>query len=117
MYGAVSSLPGVAFSEFTGTPTSASLEGWTAASGIPAALISQYLNLSNYKSILQYFEGTAPPQTSSFDLVLDPTPETAAPEPSALVAHLAAIALLGTRRASKRRPADRTGRPQSPARK
>ncbi len=68
LFGYVASVPGTASSNFSGTPTSATLQDWTVGSGVPLGLVNQYLNLSNYESLYQLFAGTAPPQSSSFGL-------------------------------------------------
>jgi len=59
--GGVLSNPDGAGSNFSGTPTSATLHDWTASSGVPLTLIGQSLNLSNYQFVSQGFSGTAPP--------------------------------------------------------
>ncbi len=102
LFGGVASFPGFASSNFSGTPSSASLQDWAVGSGVPMALIDQYMNLASYQSISQGFGGTSPPETGQFVVQVGPMPETAAPEPSAVLTYLAAIAVLGMRRAWRR---------------
>ncbi len=101
LFGYVASVPGAASSNFSGTPTSATLQDWTVGSGVPLGLVNQYLNLSNYKPLYQLFAGTAPPQSSSFGLVIDPTPNVQTPEPTALLVYLAVLGGLGLRRGAR----------------
>jgi hypothetical protein len=98
--GGVESLPGSAASNFFGTPTSATLRDWTIGSGVPLALLDQYLNLSNYQQLTQGFGGTAPPDTGTFWLVMDPAPSNA-PEPASLLVYAIALAALGGRRGAR----------------
>ncbi len=97
LFGYVASVPGAASSNFSGTPTSATLQDWTVGSGVPLGLVNQYLNLSNYQSIDQGSGGTAPPETGQFVVQVDPAPAVAAPEPAALLVYLVALGGLGAK--------------------
>ncbi len=110
LFGYVASVPGAASSNFSGTPTSATLQDWTVGSGVPLGLVNQYLNLSNYESIHQGFGGTAPPETGQFVVQVVSAPEVAAPEPAAFLVYLVAIGGLGAKGAVRMCASRRTSR-------
>jgi hypothetical protein len=86
----------------------ATLQGWTAASGVPMSLINQYLNTSNYslwqQDIFSY--GSTPgkdtPATGAFYLDANASAITPVPEPGTVVVYLAAFAALGVRYSARR---------------
>jgi hypothetical protein len=85
--------------QFAATPTSAMLENWSPESGVPVALINQYLNTSSYH-INGAIEG-GPTNLAGFSMTVDPSTAGSpvpAPEPTSVVVFLAALGGLGLRR-------------------
>ena len=82
----------------SGTPQSATLQGWNPDSGIPMSLINQYLTTSNYFLWQQddsFSYGSAPgqdnPATGTFMLLANASAITPVPEPGAMLVYLAAF--------------------------
>jgi hypothetical protein len=91
-----------------GTVTSATLQGWTADSGIPISLINQYLNPSVYNILQQANTGygmasVGLPNVPETTLAINLNAATAAPEPATILVYLASIAGLGLHRFGRRR--------------
>jgi hypothetical protein len=86
-----------------GTATSAILQGWTPASGIPMSLIDQYLNPSSYTFTEQGSGmGMATSQLNGGAFLALNIPEGAeVPEPATLLIYLAAISGLVVRRGAR----------------
>ena len=85
--------------QFTATPTSATLENWSPDSGVPLALINQFLNTSSYHLDGGIDGGRM--NLAGFFMTVDPSAgglPTPAPEPASVVVFLAALAGLGLRR-------------------
>lgn len=88
-----------------GTPTTATLQGWTPSSGVPMSLINEYLNPSSY----DFFESgeamtmAMPPEQLSggVSLGIHLSAGAEAPEPSSVLVCLAAIAGLAVRRGAR----------------
>jgi len=84
------------------TPKSATVQGWTAESGIPSSLINQYSTPSNYylaqQTSYQYNGAEGIPATASFSLMANSSAVTPVPEPATVLVYLAAIAGLGLQR-------------------
>jgi hypothetical protein len=72
----------------TGAPTTAALFGGLPGSGIPLALIDQYMNMANY-TISVSIEG--PNNQLFYSVTVNPSPEVSTPEPGALAAWGAAL--------------------------
>ncbi|HZW33667.1 MAG TPA: hypothetical protein VFF52_23300 [Isosphaeraceae bacterium] len=89
--------PDTADSWFQSPPTSATVQGWSPNSGIPMALINQYLNTSNYQ-LFQIFAGSVPPDSDTFWLTVSPSTGATVPEPATVLLYLAAIAVPGAAR-------------------
>jgi hypothetical protein len=81
------------------TQMSATVQGWTPASGIPLSLINQYLATSSYQLFqtdnYTFTPSAGFPTTSSFDLMADPSAVTPVPEPAPVLMYVAAIAGFG----------------------
>lgn len=97
---------GQMFETAYGIPTSATLEGWTAQSGIPTSLIDKLLAPSNYylsqEIGWQYNGSEGVPSTATISLLATSSVVTAAPEPATVLVYLAAIAGFGVRRIMRR---------------
>jgi hypothetical protein len=87
------------------TPLSATLQGWTPASGIPMSLINQYLNPSNYyltqQMGYQYSLTQGAPATASFSLAANSFAITPVPEPGTVLAYLTVLAGLGLQQGAR----------------
>jgi hypothetical protein len=98
---------GLAVASFVATPISATVTSatvdWPPVSGVPASLIDQYLNLSNYR-LSQYVSQAPgfylPPADGNFVLTILPA---AVPEPATILVYLAAIVGLGLRHGARLR--------------
>jgi hypothetical protein len=86
-------------SSFYGTVTSVTVQGLTAGSGIPQALLDRYMDPYDYV-LYQDVMGTEVPSTASMFVTVNVTPT---PEPATVVSYLAVIAGLGVRRMIRRR--------------
>jgi hypothetical protein len=103
-----------AYAVSSGTPQSATVQGWTPDSGIPMSLINQYLNTSNYYLWQQdnFSYGSTPgqdtPSTGTFTLIANASAITPVPEPGAVLVYLAAFGALGFRHIARRRRSGRS---------